>query len=455
MKRFAQYLIDLVLIALGFLVAYFFRFSGLFPLEKGIPQLAKYLIALPLTLMVFSLTFASLGLYKRRDQIISMDIIGEILLGSGIGTLVLMSVSFLYREFSYSRLVAVFVFTFAVLFLILYRVIARAVLRYQFRKGRLGNKVAMIGITKLSRILANNMRAHPELGYRLIEIFSDEPISEYAELVPTGTMNDALKAIEAHAIDEVYLTASIPRKLLLELIIQAEANDVAVRMIPDFLEIFTSRFQPELALGLPLLSLRKFPLTRTNKAVKRVFDLMLSVPLFLILLPLMLLIGLVVKITSPGPILYRQVRLGQDGKSFKLFKFRSMRQDAEKATGPIWAKPNDDRVTGFGRIIRRTSLDELPQIWNIIRGDMSWVGPRPERPVFVEQFSSEIPRYMERLRVKSGVTGWAQVNGLRGNTSVEDRLDYDLYYIENWSLWFDIKIILRTFLAVFKGDGAY
>jgi exopolysaccharide biosynthesis polyprenyl glycosylphosphotransferase len=228
-----------------------------------------------------------------------------------------------------------------------------------------------------------------------------------------------------------------------------------VRMIPDFLEIFTSRFQPELALGVPLLSLRKFPLTPGNRLIKRIFDLLVAIPILIISLPLTLLIAVLVWLTSRGPIFYLQERLGQDGRTFKLIKFRSMYVDAEKTTGPVWTSDNDDRRTPVGKFIRRFSLDEVPQILNVIKGDMSLVGPRPERPIFVKQFSSEIPRYMERLRVKSGMTGWAQVNGYRGNTGIEGRLEHDLYYIENWSLWFDVKILLKTLMTVFHSKGAY
>jgi len=209
-----------------------------------------------------------------------------------------------------------------------------------------------------------------------------------------------------------------------------------------------------LALGVPLLSLKKFPLTPGNRVIKRIFDLIIAIPLLIITLPISIIIGLLVILTSKGPMFYRQERLGQDGRTFKLIKFRSMYSDAEKATGPVWASANDDRRTPVGKFIRRFSLDELPQVLNVIKGDMSLVGPRPERPIFVKQFSSEIPRYLERLRVKSGMTGWAQVNGYRGNTSVEGRLEHDLYYIENWSLWFDIKILLKTLMTVFQSKGA-
>jgi exopolysaccharide biosynthesis polyprenyl glycosylphosphotransferase len=455
MRVIRQILVDLILISVSFLLAYYFRFSGILPIEKGIPPLIKYIIALPVTLVVFSLSLSVMGLYRRRDQIISLDIAGILILGCGIGTLFIMSFSFLYRDFSYSRLVAFSVFIFTIIFLFVARLIERIILRWQYKHGRQRKRVALVEISKLGSKIAHSMTEHPELGYELAGIYSNQSPLENSNAHITNQLDDLIPALERHELDEIYLTASLPRDFVLDVIIKAEANNVDVRMIPDFLEIFTSRFQPELALGVPLLSLRKFPLTPGNRLIKRIFDLLIAIPLLIITLPLSLLIAILVLLTSRGPVFYLQERLGQDGRIFKLMKFRSMYVDAEKATGPVWASANDDRRTPIGRFIRRFSLDELPQILNVIKGDMSLVGPRPERPIFVEQFSSEIPRYLERLRVKSGMTGWAQVNGYRGNTGIEGRLEHDLYYIENWSLWFDIKILLKTLMTIFRSRGAY
>jgi len=450
-----QIFIDLLLITLSFLLAYYFRFSGILPIEKGIPPLIKYIIALPVTLVVFSLSLSVMGLYRRRDQIISLDIAGILVLGCGIGTLFLMSFSFLYRDFSYSRLVAFSVFIFTIVLLFLARLVERMILRWRYKHGRQRKRVALVEISKLGNKIARNMIDHPELGYELAGVYSNQSPLENPDSRITNTLDELIPALEKHELDEVYLTASLPRDFVLEVIIKAEADNVDVRMIPDFLEIFTSRFQPELALGVPLLSLKKFPLTPGNRLIKRIFDLCIAILLFIITLPITIIIGLLVILTSRGPVFYLQDRLGQDGRTFKLIKFRSMYADAEKVTGPVWASSNDNRRTPVGKFIRRFSLDELPQILNVIKGDMSLVGPRPERAIFVKQFSSEIPRYLERLRVKSGMTGWAQVNGYRGNTGIEGRLEHDLYYIENWSLWFDIKILLKTFMTVFHSKGAY
>ncbi|MBX7246246.1 MAG: exopolysaccharide biosynthesis polyprenyl glycosylphosphotransferase [Candidatus Sumerlaeaceae bacterium] len=196
-----------------------------------------------------------------------------------------------------------------------------------------------------------------------------------------------------------------------------------------------------------LFGLKDSPLQVWNIVFKRLLDVIVSLLVLILLSPILLLIALLVKVTSPGPVLYKQKRVGLDGRRFNIFKFRSMRLDAERDTGPVWASEDDERATAFGRFLRRNNLDELPQFLNVLRGDMSLVGPRPERPEFVKQFREEVPRYMGRHRVKSGMTGWAQINGLRGNTSIDERIKYDLYYIENWSFWLDLKIMLLTFFA--------
>jgi exopolysaccharide biosynthesis polyprenyl glycosylphosphotransferase len=206
---------------------------------------------------------------------------------------------------------------------------------------------------------------------------------------------------------------------------------------------------------MPVLRLKAVEFSGWQGFLKRSFDLLVSLTGLIILSPLLLLLAVLVKMNSTGSVFYKQKRIGLDGREFTMLKFRSMVVDAEKESGPVWAAEKDPRTTSIGRFLRRTSLDELPQLINVIRGEMSLVGPRPERRVFVEQFRQQIPQYAERHRVRSGVTGWAQVNGLRGQSPIEDRTRYDVYYIENWSLWFDIKIILLTFLAIIRGENAY
>ena len=262
--------------------------------------------------------------------------------------------------------------------------------------------------------------------------------------------------MQEHKVDLVVLTLPFERLDLVKTITERLVNlTVDLQFVPDLLELHTSRLRLTDLAGIPFISVRETALSGADRIVKRTFDLVCSAAALLVLSPLLAIIAGLVKLSSPGPVFYRQGRVGRDGRQFQMLKFRSMRSDAEARTGPVWTVENDPRVTGLGRFLRRFSLDELPQLWNVLRGDMSLVGPRPERQVFVEKFSQELPRYFERHRVRSGLTGWAQVHGLRGNTSVEERTLYDLHYVENWSLALDVKIILMTIHHVLRGENAY
>ncbi len=242
---------------------------------------------------------------------------------------------------------------------------------------------------------------------------------------------------------------------LIELLRNTEGKNIEFMMVPDMLELMTSRIRIQEIEGIPFIKLKDIPMTTWNRVLKRGFDAVISTIAIIVTIPLMALIAFIIKLTSPGPVFYIQERVGLDGVSFFLFKFRSMRVDAEKSTGPVRNTKENSRATTIGKILRRTSLDELPQLFNVFLGQMSIVGPRPERPFFVEQFKSEIPKYLERHRVKTGMTGWAQVNGLRGDAPIDERTKYDIYYVENWSLVFDIKIILKTIRAVIFAKDAY
>jgi exopolysaccharide biosynthesis polyprenyl glycosylphosphotransferase len=242
---------------------------------------------------------------------------------------------------------------------------------------------------------------------------------------------------------------------LFMLLNECSGLNVKFYLIPNLLEMMTSQLCVEELEGIPVLKIKDVAMSDWNRVFKRVFDVFVSSVALLLMCPLLFVIAVAIVLDSKGRVLYKQTRLGMDGREFELYKFRTMPEGAESETGPVWTVKGDPRVTGAGRLLRRTSLDELPQLWNVLKGDMSLVGPRPERPYFVRQFSTRIPKYLERQRVKSGMTGWAQVNGLRGNVPVEERTQYDLYYVENWSLLLDIKILLMTCLAVLRGENSY
>ena len=244
-------------------------------------------------------------------------------------------------------------------------------------------------------------------------------------------------------------------EMILKMMKDAEGKNIELFYLPDLLDMITSNRGTLEVGGIPIFRLKAMAFSGWQGFWKRAFDIVVSFLGIILLSPFLLLVALLVKINSRGPVFYKQDRVGLDGQEFKMIKFRTMVVDAEKGTGPVWAKKDDPRTTSLGKFLRRTSIDEFPQLINVLKGEMSLVGPRPERLVFVKQFQQHIPKYAERHRVRSGVTGWAQVNGLRGQSPIEERTRYDVYYIENWSLWFDIKIILMTFMAIFRGENAY
>jgi len=299
---------------------------------------------------------------------------------------------------------------------------------------------------------------HRELGFRVTGVLSRDlllPDTTVRGAPVIGTTDDLEKVLRERPVDQVVLALpSEDMPLMKSLMERLALHTVDVKIVPDLFQYVTLYGGLEEFGGLPIVSLQGGPLEGWNLVAKRAFDVLFSALALLILSPLMLITAVVVKLTSRGPVLYRQERMGMDGAVFPILKFRTMRVGSEQA-GPRMATAGDDRRTPVGALLRRTSLDELPQLFNVLRGDMSLVGPRPERPVFIEEFKRQIPKYHLRHKVKSGITGWAQINGLRGQTSIQKRIEYDLYYIENWSLLLDLKILLRTALGGFLSRNAY
>jgi exopolysaccharide biosynthesis polyprenyl glycosylphosphotransferase len=296
-----------------------------------------------------------------------------------------------------------------------------------------------------------NIRQNPRWGYEVIGFLSrhEENQKEINGLPVLGDISRLEEVLEKKRPDEVVLAiAGLSHEKMVQLIAECEKYLALFKLVPDMFEIITSKVDIFDIDGIPLLGLKELPLEYAwNRFVKRVVDMVGSVIGLIISAPLYIVIAPLIKFTSPGPVFYKQARCGEDGRGFTLYKFRTMYQDAEQKTGPVWAKVDDPRCTWVGKFLRGFYLDELPQLINVLKGDMSLVGPRPERPSFVEQFKDDIPRYMSRHLVKSGVTGWSQVNGLRGNTPLRERIKYDMYYIENWSIWFDLKILFMTIFA--------
>jgi Undecaprenyl-phosphate glucose phosphotransferase len=297
-------------------------------------------------------------------------------------------------------------------------------------------------------MVADKVLDHRELGFKLLGFIDDRAVGDhigYRGLPLLGTLGDADEIIRRERIDHLYVALPLEEHVkMLGLVEVTNREGVDLHVVPDLLQFIALRARLENLDGVPIISLNDVPLRGFNSLLKRVIDVAISGSVLLAASPLFGLIALLIKRTSAGEVFYRQERMGLDGKAFQVLKFRSMYAGAEDETGPIWARDNDPRCTPLGKWLRRFDLDELPQLWNVVRGDMSIVGPRPERPYFVEQFKHRIPQYMLRHKVKAGITGWAQVNGWRGNTSLEKRIEYDLYYIENWSVSLDFKIMWLT-----------
>lgn len=444
---------DVLAVILSYFIAYWFRFSEIvISAPRGIPPMEEYLRALPISLLVYLWVFHSYGLYQFGRHIRRVEEIFKVLKGVGLGSLILMALTFFYREFSYSRLFLVFLGIFASMAVSLFRYLAIQWMYHLNRQSKDAYCVLIVGANRNARNLIEWTKHNPHFGHRVEGVLAQEAelVGKHLDGVPIiGTLDECDELIKKIHPDEVIVAdPKLPQEKIAELLLRCEDHLISFKVAADLYGIVTHNLDVEYIATVPLLGLRSLPLDDPwNRMMKRLFDF--SVTCFLLVLgsPIFLLSGLAVKLSDGKDIFYRQERIGQDGKSFKLYKFRTMRPDAEVQSGPVWTQKGDERCTAVGKILRRFNLDELPQFWNVLKGDMSLVGPRPERPHFVNQFRDEIPRYMTRHKIKSGITGWAQVNGLRGNTSLQERIKYDLYYAENWSLLFDLEILFMTLFA--------
>jgi exopolysaccharide biosynthesis polyprenyl glycosylphosphotransferase len=458
----ALLLADAAALTGSFLAAWWLRFgSGWIAFEPPAPPLGPYLSALPATLLVWMVALNYAGLYQRTAFVVGRADGAKLLAAAAAALAAIFAIGFLYRGFSYSRLVLVLMGSFAVPALYAVRAVLTAVQVALRRRGVGVVRIAILGDGPEARDAAAALARHPDYGFRLAgaigarALVLPHGLGRVRRLGGPGRIEAILKRAR---VDEVLLAPprSVSRAVVMGWAARCARAGVACRMVADVFGILTSRLRLEELFGVPVLALAPSPLERwSNRALKRALDLVLTVPALILLSPLLLAIAAAVRLESPGPALYRQERVGLRGRRFAILKFRSMRQDAERDTGPVWARAGDPRRTRLGRFLRRTSLDELPQLLNVLAGEMSLVGPRPERPFFVKRFARTVPRYEDRHAVRPGVTGWAQINGLRGNTPVEERTKYDLAYIEKWSPWLDLRILFRTAMEVFHHGEAY
>jgi Undecaprenyl-phosphate glucose phosphotransferase len=457
---------DAVLGMVAFGLAYIIRFhSGLIPVWEGTPSIDWYLALMPFVGALVPAAYQVQGLYRLRRGRSRVDDFFAVFVGTILAVVVGIVGTLYYRTyylpneledqgvFEVSRLVWLIFIVLNIALTYASRELVREALERRWRAGIGLKRVLIAGSGDLGRLVADKVLEHRELGFKVVG-FIDDRVGDhigYRGLPVLGTLAEADEIIRREEIDHLYVALPLEEHVkMLGLVEATNREGVDVHVVPDLLQFIALRARLENLDGVPIISLNDVPLRGFNSVLKRGLDVAISATALSVLAVPFLAIAWLVRRTSPGPVFYTQERMGLDGKAFQVLKFRSMYEGAEDESGPVWARENDPRCTPVGRWLRRFDLDELPQFINVLRGEMSIVGPRPERPYFVEQFKHRIPQYMLRHKVKAGITGWAQVNGWRGNTSLEKRIEYDLYYIENWSVGLDLKIMWLTVLKGFQ-----
>lgn len=460
--------IDAGVIGAAWVAAYWVRFTlhSYFPdlpileVTKGFPDFVTYAALLPLVMVLWATVFSTSGLYQSGRMLRRTHEAHLLLKAHGVALLLFIALTYLFSEYKYSRGVMLWFGVLGAVGLVVFRLALRNSLRTIRRRGYNLRHVLGVGEGGSLETLIRRIEKFPELGLRVVGVVVHEQskTQSVAGKPVLGTFGEIqrISTASGHAIDQLLI--ALPRNQYGELdrilsSVQDETMDI--RLVPDVHEYVTLGCAVEDFEGLPIVNLNDSPLDGWGAVLKRMTDIVVASVSLVVISPLLLLIAALVKLTSKGPVLYSQERMGLDGRTFQMHKFRSMRMDAESESGAVWAKENDPRRTRFGTFLRATSLDELPQLWNVLMGDMSLVGPRPERPLFVSKFRQEVPHYMLRHKVKAGITGWAQIHGWRGNTSLDRRIEFDLYYIRNWSYGLDWKILVMTLWKGFINRNAY
>jgi Undecaprenyl-phosphate glucose phosphotransferase len=470
-------LVDVAATSLAWILAYLLRFDAtllgsFIPVTKGVPELSRYLLLLPVIAVLWPAILYFHGLYQLKRGRSRIDeffaIVFSVLTGTGLtlGAALYFRVYYRFQPevaplWEYSQAVFALFFVLDVALLNLGRWALRRYLERMWAAGDNVKRILVAGAGELGRTVAETLLAHRELGYRVVGFLDDAPGPvEHGGLPVLGLLGHAQAVVQAQQIDQIYVALSLEDHAKLVGLIKSVANEcVDIKVVPDLVQYATIKAALEDLDGIPIISLNEVPLSGWSSMVKRMMDFVVASAVLLaltIIIPVFPVITLLIRLFGGrGPVLLTQERMTLDGRTFQIYKFRTMIDEAEKDTGPVFATADDPRRTPIGCLLRKYNLDELPQLLNVLKGDMSLVGPRPERPPFVAQFRERIPQYMRRHRVKSGITGWAQVNGWRGNTSIEKRIEFDLYYIENWSLLLDVKILILTLFRGFGQKHAY
>lgn len=448
-------LLDALITACSYMLSWYLKFESPWA-EKdpavGVLSMQRYFSVLYFVVPLYIVLYYFFNMYKPKRTMHKRVEFLNIFKANTIGVLLLMVILYLIGEEHVSRTM---LFNFYVINLVLttlFRFVIHSFLRYFRKRGYNLKHILLIGYSRAAEEYISRINSNPQWGYVVCGILDDS--------VPAGTLYKGVKVLgridniyeilPEDKLDEIAITLSLKDyDRLEEMVAACEKSGVHTKFIPDYNSLVPSQPYTEDLMGLPVINIRYVPLTNTlNSMAKRLVDIVGSLLGIIVLSPLLLLIAILVKCTSKGPVIFKQERVGLHNKTFQMYKFRSMELQKPSEEQKAWTVKDDPRVTKIGRILRKTSLDELPQLFNILSGKMSLVGPRPERPLFVEKFKEEIPRYMVKHQVRPGLTGWAQINGYRGDTSIRKRIDYDLYYIENWTMSFDFKIM---FLTIFKG----
>lgn len=448
---------DAIGLVVAWLVSYYLRFyTQIIPVTKGIPPFSRYMSLTVPVVLLWIAVFSYFRLYRTSQITRRTTELYNVLKAHAAALLIFIALTAVVSEYRFSRVVIVYFGFLAVLWLVFSRLALRNTLRKLVKGGRLKRSVVIVGAGVSAQALADRMRRMPELGIEIKGFFTKDGAPNVGLKAPVlGKYQDVLRLTQS-GVDEIVV--ALPRSDATEqdeVLRSLGDTPLDIHLVPDLYDYIVVGCTVEDFDQVPVLALNEAPIDALGAFWKRLFDIAGATAALLIFSPLFFILAILVKLTSRGPIFYGQTRMSMDGTTFKMWKFRSMKVDAEKETGAVWAKKGDDRRTVIGSFLRSTSLDEIPQFWNVLVGEMSLVGPRPERPEFVKQFRGNIPTYMFRHKVKAGITGWAQVSGWRGDTSLEKRIECDLYYIRNWSLFFDLKILALTPIKGFINKNAY
>lgn len=453
-------LVDAAAVGVSYLLAWLMRFVGPFSgTAVRARSFEQYMMWLVFIIPLYLLLYQAFTLYTPMRMQGRRLLLANIIKANSLGLLIIMFTFYMIDEGEFSRSTYIMFYLFNIVLQWGSRMLMYAFLKNMRERGLNQKQIICVGYSRATEEYIDRVLKNPQWGYLIRGILDDN--------VPAGTMYKGIKVIgrianlnvilPANRLDEIAITLGLNEYYRLEEIVAlCEKSGVHTKFIPDYNRIIPTKPYTEDILGLPVINIRYVPLSNTfNALVKRVMDIVGSIVGIIVTSPVMLVMCILIKLTSPGPLIYKQERVGLHNKTFWMYKFRSMEIQPEAEEKKAWTVKNDPRVTGIGKFMRRTSIDELPQLFNILKGNMSLVGPRPERPFFVEKFREEIPRYMVKHQVRPGLTGWAQVNGFRGDTSIRKRIECDLYYIENWSVGFDIKIMFLTIFKGFVNKNAY